>query len=171
MPQLKSLYDNQLPTILFSLHPKPAEQIRHGQKILEYRKRFLHQACQGFVHVTGKNGGVSLFLRCAEPLQAPPAQLAKLGTQLQDDDQQAIVTYLGSKGLAIPITQVTTLTPLSLADLRAVSPTFTAPRAFIYLDKPAQHPLRDFLLAQPYLTTTETSWSAQQHLVRQILNR
>lgn len=168
---LKSLYDAQLPTILFSLHPEPAVQIQQGQKILEYRKRFIHQAFQGFVHITGKSGGVSLFLRCAEPLQAPPARLAELGAQLQGDDPQAIVTYLGSKGLAIPITQVTSLTPVSLADLRVVSPTFTAPRAFVYLDKPAQRPLRDFLLAQPYLTTHETSWLAQEHRAQQILNR
>lgn len=72
-PIIQTIFDSHLPTILFSLHPLPTEQIRSGQKVLEYRKRFPQQAFQGFVHMTGAHGGVTLFLRCAQPLTATPA--------------------------------------------------------------------------------------------------
>jgi len=168
-PTIQTLYDPNLPTILFSLHPLPTEQIRLGEKVLEYRKHFLKHAFQGFVHMTGAHGGVTLFVRCAQPLTAAPAKLAELGHRLQHDDPQAIQAYLGAAGIAIPISAVATLPTLSAQTLRTVDPTFVAPRTFVYLDKPQKQALLAFLLSQPYTNYLENDWCARIKTVRAIL--
>ncbi|WP_251945820.1 hypothetical protein [Levilactobacillus brevis] len=149
MITVQDYYEPTQPTLLFSLHPEPAQAIEAGTKRIEYRHRFYHQEpFQAFVHVTGTHGGIGLFLQISQPLVAAPNRLL---ANLTATDATAIRNYLGnvSQAVALPIRTVIAIPRLTLADLRQVDPQFTAPRAYRFLDKPAQHPLRQFLLQQP----------------------
>lgn len=44
MITVQDYYEPTQPTLLFSLHPEPAQAIEAGTKRIEYRRRFYHQA-------------------------------------------------------------------------------------------------------------------------------
>ncbi|WP_249204186.1 hypothetical protein [Levilactobacillus brevis] len=76
MITVQDYYEPTQPTLLFSLHPEPAQAIEAGTKRIEYRRRFYHQEpFQAFVHVTGTHGGIGLFLQISQPLVAAPNRL------------------------------------------------------------------------------------------------
>ncbi|MCF7523594.1 hypothetical protein L3X07_11135 [Levilactobacillus brevis] len=76
MITVQDYYEPTQPTLLFSLHPEPAQAIEAGTKRIEYRRRFYHQGpFQAFVHVTGTHGGIGLFLQISQPLVAAPNHL------------------------------------------------------------------------------------------------
>ncbi|WP_428958758.1 hypothetical protein [Levilactobacillus brevis] len=73
MITVQDYYEPTQPTLLFSLHPEPAQAIKAGTKRIEYRRRFYHQEpFQAFVHVTGTHGGIGLFLQISQPLVQLP---------------------------------------------------------------------------------------------------
>ncbi|RRK09785.1 hypothetical protein D1831_10780 [Lactiplantibacillus garii] len=151
MPTGRDYYQPALPTLLFSTHPQPAAAMVAGTKRLEYRRRFYQGAFQAFVYVTGRAGGVGLYVQCAPAVVASPIVLGQLGAVLQNDDPQAVRAYLGThaKGLGIPITGVAVLTPISLVQLRVAFNNFVAPRSYVFLDRPARQAQREFFLDQP----------------------
>lgn len=122
MITVQDYYEPTQPTLLFSLHPEPAQAIEAGTKPIEYRRRFYHQEpFQAFVHVTGTHGGISLFLQISQPLVAAPNRLL---ANLTATDATAIRNYLGnvSQAVALPIRTVIAIPRLTLADLHQVDP-------------------------------------------------
>lgn len=71
--------------------------------------------------------------------------------------------------MAIPISAVATMPTLKPATLKAVDPTFVAPRTFVYLNKPEKQALLAFLLKQPYTHYLENDWSQRYQLIQSLL--
>ncbi|WP_203641258.1 hypothetical protein [Levilactobacillus andaensis] len=169
MSLIKMYYNPQLPTLLMSLHPQPTADILSGNKIVEYRRRFFQHPFQAFVYTTGPAGGLQLFLTFNQPIVRPTADLIQIGTRLQADSPANLTTYLGDQGVALPIKSVATLPQLSREQLRQIDPSFAAPRAYSFLNKPNKQALLTSLLQQPCLGYHDIDWAPKHAAIQEFL--
>ena len=154
MTLLATYYDPQLPTLLFSLHPAAAAAIENGTKVLEYRRRFYPRAFQALIYVTGPQGGVRLYVRCAPAFKRSPATLAELGHRVQGDQRADVMAYFDGTpvGMALAVTAQVAFKTVDLPTLRQQFPNFVTPRGYVFLDRPARQEQLAYLLAHPCST-------------------
>ncbi|WP_099974382.1 hypothetical protein [Lactobacillus terrae] len=170
MTKIRDIYDDLSATLLMSLHQEPRDQILSGQKIIEYRKKFYDDAFQAFVHTTGKDGGIELFIQFDKPIVTNADKLAKIGELLQNDDYSEIYEYYMPKniGYIIPIKSVTEISKISLEELRDRFPGYVVPQAYLFLDSKPE--LLDFLLNQECGKTKNIDWNQRYKEIEKILS-
>jgi len=171
MLTMQDYYVEELPTLLFSLHPAATEAIIASTKVIEYRRRFFTEPFQAFVYTTGKRGGVQLYLRCDAGLQLNVAQLAKMGTLLQPN-AGSVTDYFAQTdhGIALPITAFTTFPTISLPQLRQRFTNFVTPRSYVFLDRPERQVQLQWLLQQTCAPLTNRDWVPKYQLLQPLLN-
>jgi len=164
-------YDPHYPVLLLSLHPNSTQAILAQTKILEYRRQFYRQPFQAFVYTTGSQGGVTLFIKCDQPIEAEVATLAQIGRQLQHDDSAELKAYFGThnSGLAIPITEWVQIPRISLATLRTRFTNFVVPRSYVYLNHANRQSQLDYLLAQSVIQQQVINWSSKYAVIDKLL--
>lgn len=155
---IKQVWHPDLPTLLLSLHADIAPSILSGKKIIEYRRRFFKDKFQAFVYLTGKNGGLELFIQCAQPLVGSVQALTALGVV---DNQEMVQKYFATKnvGYAIPILEVYQFPRIALTQLRNQFGKFTVPHSYLFLDKYDKLKIRNFLLQQPFNAKQINHWT------------
>jgi len=158
MTLVKTVYDPALPTVLLSLHPENTQAIVAQTKVIEYRHRFLMQPFQAFVYTAGPQGGVNLFMKCAQPIRANV--LAQMGCQLQNENSEKSEAYFEAhrSDLAIPITEWVQIPLIGLKTLRMNFDNFVTPRSYVFLDRPARQAQLAYFLQQPILKRGLNEW-------------
>lgn len=161
------VYNPLLPTLLISIHNEYVQEIKSGQKMIEYRKNFFKDSFQAFVYTTGKNGGIELFIKCDTPILSNATTLAKIGNCIQHNNFDEIYTYFKEKntGVIIPIVEVYQCKKIELGQLKTVLSKFVVPQKYIFLDPPDKAKFLSFLLAQKYTENLTHDWTT---LYRQV---
>lgn len=158
--KIKNFYGPFVPTLLMSIHEEYVKEILAGTKIIEYRKRFFADEFQAFVYTTGKNGGIQLFMQCAEPVRESAETLATIGQQIQHDNYSELYNYFMPKndGCLIPIIETCKIEKVSLPKLRELLPSVTIPQSYLFLDRPEKKKVLEYLLNQNILEHQTNQW-------------
>lgn len=166
MKKISNFYDPKTPTLLMSMYKEYVEQILHGTKIIEYRKRFFKHGFQAFVYTVGSKGGIELFMKCAPAIRNDAKTLAQIGQQVQHDDYTEIYDYFIPKddGCDIPILETCELKKISLDEMREVLPTIVVPQAYLFLDALDKEVLLNYLLNQRVLAHQTNQW--EEHFAK-----
>ncbi|USS85988.1 hypothetical protein M3M38_04595 [Fructilactobacillus cliffordii] len=170
MTTIRSGYDPLLPTLLISIHKEYVDEINAGTKVIEYRKSFFKDQFQAFIYASGKNGGISTFIRCNQPIISDADHLARIGSIVGNDDYHEIFDYFQAKntGVIIPIRSASQIHKLDLPTLRKQFGNFNAPQKYTFLDKPEKQSLLNYLIDQELVRTMTNDWN---HFYAQIANK
>lgn len=171
--KIKDFYDPFVPTLLVSIHEEYVKEILAGTKIIEYRKRFYADDFQAFVYTTGKNGGIQLFMKCAQPVRNSAETLATIGQQIQHDDFSEIYNYFMPKneGCIIPIIETCKIEKISLPKLRELLPSMTIPQSYLFLDRPEKKKIIEYLLSQNVLEHQTNQWNQHFEAIARLTNK
>lgn len=126
-------------TIVLSLQPGPYEEIRSGQKKVEFRRRFMKEPVGAFIYVSSPVKQIKAFIEFGMPEYEDITKLASISEQLYPGSGESLKTYFSGlqSGYAIPILSFTEFSPLSLEVLKG-GYHFSPPQSYMNLSSNPQ---------------------------------
>lgn len=133
-------------TIVLSLQPGPYEEIRSGQKKIEFRRRFIKEPVGAFIYVSSPIKQIKAFVEFGKPEHEEVSTLVSISEHLNPGTGESLKEYFKglNSGYAIPILSFTEFSPLSLELLKG-GYHFTPPQSYMNL---SANPLLEKALLQ-----------------------
>lgn len=107
-------------TIILSLQPGPYEEIRKGQKKIEFRRRFINEPVGAFIYVSSPIKQIKAYIEFGKPAHEEISTLVSLSEKMYPGTGESLKEYFKglNSGYAIPILSFTEFSPLSLELLK-----------------------------------------------------
>ncbi|MEF3352596.1 hypothetical protein PV403_05355 [Paenibacillus sp. GYB006] len=121
-------------TIILSLQPGPYEEIRKGQKKIEFRRRFINEPVGAFIYVSSPIKQIKAYIEFGKPEHEEISTLVSISEKMNPGTGESLQEYFKglNSGYAIPILSFTEFAPLSLELLKG-GYQFTPPQSYMNL--------------------------------------
>ncbi len=127
--------------LLLSLRPPYYYQMKAGTKRYEYRRRFVSRPCTTFLYLGTTphdplSSTIPARVEFGRPIIDQPSRIAELAERHKPGSSASIIQYMAGldHGYAIPILELTDITPITLAELRRHLPSFTPPQSYLVVN-------------------------------------
>lgn len=127
--------------VLMALHAEYYDLIWQGQKIHEFRKRFLRGAAtRWFVYLNAPVSRLAAVIDLGPAVVDIPDRIAEIAERTREGNGASVFEYVKdlAKAFAIPILAVREYPGLSAADLREALGSFHPPQGYLRLNNNAE---------------------------------
>lgn len=117
-----------------SLREEYFELITKGLKHYEYRKKYVDKPTLAYIYLSKTKKKIVAIIEFDKPIYGSAEEIANIAENDCKGNYQSVYEYIGEKGFAIPVKDITLIKEVSLVELKKVFGKFSPPQSYYYLD-------------------------------------